>query len=97
MPSQIDEYPVLAAAAACASGTTRMEGLAELRVKESDRLEGICHMLREAGVEHRSGQTGSRSMASAVTPLCLVGERYKVNWTTGGCGALFWACAASNR
>ena len=53
--SQIDEYPVLAAAAACASGTTRMEGLAELRVKESDRLEGICHMLREAGVEHRSG------------------------------------------
>ena len=53
--SQIDEYPVLAAAAACASGTTRMEGLAELRVKESDRLDGICHMLREAGVEHRSG------------------------------------------
>lgn len=53
--SQIDEYPVLAAAAACAEGTTRMEGLAELRVKESDRLDGICHMLREAGVEHRSG------------------------------------------
>ncbi|MGF1626938.1 MAG: 3-phosphoshikimate 1-carboxyvinyltransferase, partial [Alphaproteobacteria bacterium] len=37
-PAMIDEYPVLAIAAACASGTTRMRGLAELRVKESDRL-----------------------------------------------------------
>ncbi|MBF0562689.1 MAG: 3-phosphoshikimate 1-carboxyvinyltransferase, partial [Alphaproteobacteria bacterium] len=37
-PSMIDEYPILAMAAACASGTTRMFGLSELRVKESDRL-----------------------------------------------------------
>lgn len=37
-PSMIDEYPILAIAAACAEGTTRMRGLAELRVKESDRL-----------------------------------------------------------
>ncbi len=38
-PSMIDEYPVLAVAAAFAEGTTRMRGLKELRVKESDRLE----------------------------------------------------------
>ncbi|HUY69099.1 MAG TPA: 3-phosphoshikimate 1-carboxyvinyltransferase [Alphaproteobacteria bacterium] len=38
-PSMIDEYPILAVAAACAEGTTRMQGLGELRVKESDRLE----------------------------------------------------------
>ena len=37
-PSMIDEYPILAAVAAFASGETRMEGLAELKVKESDRL-----------------------------------------------------------
>jgi 3-phosphoshikimate 1-carboxyvinyltransferase len=37
-PSMIDEYPVLAVAAAFAQGETRMRGLSELRVKESDRL-----------------------------------------------------------
>jgi len=49
-PSMIDEYPILAVAAASARGTTRMRGLAELRVKESDRLEGTAAMLRAAGV-----------------------------------------------
>ena len=39
-PSMIDEYPILAVAAACARGRTIMRGLAELRVKESDRLAG---------------------------------------------------------
>ena len=38
-PSMIDEYPVLAVAAAFAAGPSRMRGLSELRVKESDRLE----------------------------------------------------------
>ena len=37
-PSMIDEYPILAIAAVFAEGETRMEGLSELRVKESDRL-----------------------------------------------------------
>src|SRR6202140_842969 len=37
-PSMIDEYPILAVAAAFASGSKRMRGLHELRVKESDRL-----------------------------------------------------------
>jgi len=49
-PSMIDEYPILAVAAAAARGTTRMRGLAELRVKESDRLAGTAAMLRAAGV-----------------------------------------------
>jgi len=49
-PSMIDEYPVLAAAAACASGVTRMRGLRELRVKESDRLSATAAMLSAAGV-----------------------------------------------
>ncbi len=52
-PSMIDEYPVLAVAAAFASGTTRMRGLHELRVKESDRLAAVAAGLAAAGVPHR--------------------------------------------
>jgi len=50
-PSMIDEYPVLAAVAAFAEGTTRMEGLAELKVKESDRLAATAAGLAANGVE----------------------------------------------
>jgi 3-phosphoshikimate 1-carboxyvinyltransferase len=50
-PSMIDEYPVLAVAAAFAEGTTVMRGLQELRVKESDRLAATADMLRQNGVE----------------------------------------------
>jgi len=49
-PSMIDEYPVLAVAAAFADGTTRMRGLKELRVKESDRLAATAAMLRNNGI-----------------------------------------------
>jgi 3-phosphoshikimate 1-carboxyvinyltransferase len=49
-PSMIDEYLVLGVAAAFAEGTTRMRGLKELRVKESDRLEATAAMLRVNGV-----------------------------------------------
>jgi 3-phosphoshikimate 1-carboxyvinyltransferase len=47
----IDEYPILAIAAACAKGTTHMEGLAELRVKESDRLSAMATGLLACGVD----------------------------------------------
>ncbi|MGE5203638.1 MAG: 3-phosphoshikimate 1-carboxyvinyltransferase [Acidobacteriota bacterium] len=49
-PSMIDEYPVLAVAAAFASGRTVMRGLSELRVKESDRLAAIAEGLAACGV-----------------------------------------------
>ena len=49
-PSMIDEYPVLAVAAAFAEGTTVMRGLKELRVKESDRLAATADLLRVNGV-----------------------------------------------
>ncbi|HWM46276.1 MAG TPA: 3-phosphoshikimate 1-carboxyvinyltransferase [Xanthobacteraceae bacterium] len=49
-PTMIDEYPILAVAAACAEGTTIMRGLNELRVKESDRLAATADMLRVNGV-----------------------------------------------
>jgi 3-phosphoshikimate 1-carboxyvinyltransferase len=50
-PAMIDEYPILAIAASFAEGVTRMRGLKELRVKESDRLEATAVMLRNNGVE----------------------------------------------
>ena len=49
-PRMIDEYPILAVAAACARGRTVMRGLAELRVKESDRLAAIATGLAGCGV-----------------------------------------------
>ena len=50
-PSMIDEYIVLAVAASFAKGDTRMRGLSELRVKESDRLAATADGLRVNGVD----------------------------------------------
>ncbi|MEK7245934.1 MAG: 3-phosphoshikimate 1-carboxyvinyltransferase, partial [Pseudomonadota bacterium] len=55
-PRMIDEYPILAAAAACAEGTTRMRGLKELRVKESDRLAAMARGLAAAGLKVEEGE-----------------------------------------
>ncbi len=49
-PAMIDEYPVLAVAAGFAQGQTRMRGLSELRVKESDRLAAVADGLKATGV-----------------------------------------------
>ncbi|HVY12980.1 MAG TPA: 3-phosphoshikimate 1-carboxyvinyltransferase [Alphaproteobacteria bacterium] len=50
-PSMIDEYPILGVLAAFASGKTVMEGLGELRVKESDRLSMIASNLQACGAK----------------------------------------------
>ena len=73
-PSMIDEYPVLAVAASFAEGVTRMRGLQELRVKESDRLEATAAMLRVNGVKveivgddmivHGKGRPGGGGMVA---------------------------------
>lgn len=55
VPSMIDEFPVLAVAAACAQGTTKMTGLSELRVKESDRLALMAEGLKACGVALEEG------------------------------------------
>jgi 3-phosphoshikimate 1-carboxyvinyltransferase len=54
-PSMIDEYPVLAVAAAFADGDTVMRGLGELRVKESDRLAAMARGLAACGVAVEEG------------------------------------------
>ena len=53
--SMIDEYPVLSVVAANAEGTTVMRGVAELRVKECDRIDAMATGLRTCGVTVRDG------------------------------------------
>jgi 3-phosphoshikimate 1-carboxyvinyltransferase len=53
-PAMIDEYPIQAVAAAFAAGETIMHGLAELRVKESDRLAAVVSGLTACGVAARA-------------------------------------------
>jgi 3-phosphoshikimate 1-carboxyvinyltransferase len=55
VPSLVDEVPVLAVVASQASGTTRFEGVHELRVKESDRLAAVAEGLHALGVAVRTG------------------------------------------
>lgn len=55
IPTMIDEIPILAIAAACADGPTYLSGLAELRVKESDRLSAIAAGLSVCGVRVDEG------------------------------------------
>ena len=54
----IDEFPALCVAAACARGVTRVRGAAELRVKESDRLDAMAKGLRALGIEARTVADG---------------------------------------
>ena len=56
--SMIDEYPVLAVAAAFAEGTTTMLGIHELRVKESDRIAATASGLRANGIKVRESEDG---------------------------------------
>ncbi|SME92534.1 3-phosphoshikimate 1-carboxyvinyltransferase [Tistlia consotensis] len=55
-PSMIDEYPILAVAAAFAEGRTELRGLGELRVKESDRLAATARGLAACGVAVEEGE-----------------------------------------
>ncbi|RJF84737.1 3-phosphoshikimate 1-carboxyvinyltransferase [Azospirillum cavernae] len=67
-PSMIDEYPVLAAAAACADGDTVMLGLKELRVKESDRLAMVADGLTACGVALEVGADDSLTVHGTGEP-----------------------------
>lgn len=54
--SMIDEYPILAVAAAFAQGKTTMQDVGELRVKESDRLRAVANGLEANGVSMVEGE-----------------------------------------
>ncbi len=58
VPNAIDEFPAIMMAAACASGTTRLRGAAELRVKESDRIAAIAGGLAAIGIKVQVHEDG---------------------------------------
>lgn len=64
--SMIDEYPILAVAAAFAKGDTIMNGIEELRVKESDRITATVELLRRNGVDVTENADGMRVRGGAV-------------------------------
>ena len=65
-PSMIDEYPILAIAAAFAKGETIMNGIEELRVKESDRITATVELLRRNGVDVTETADGMRVKGGVV-------------------------------
>lgn len=88
-PSMIDEYPVLAAVAGFAVGETRMDGLAELKVKESDRLAATAAGLHANGVAARvDGDTlivtGTGKVAGGGTVTTHLDHRIAMAFLTMG-------------
>ena len=92
-PSMIDEYPILAIAAAFAEGPTVMKGLAELRVKESDRIAAIAGGLAAIGAAFEEGEDdltvrgGGRPRGSATAIPTHFDHRIAMSFLVAGVGA----------
>jgi len=91
-PSMIDEYPVLACVAAFAEGETRMQGLAELKLKESDRLSATAAGLAACGVvAHVEGDDltveGGRGVKGGGLVATHMDHRVAMAFLTLGLGA----------
>ena len=71
-PKMIDEYPILAIAAANAEGITTMNGVAELKVKESNRLGAIADGLQNCGVKIKIGEDSLEITGGFKQPKDLV-------------------------
>jgi len=87
--SMIDEYPILAIAAAAADGETRMEGVGELRVKESDRIQVMADGLRAAGVVVDVGDdwfsvTGAAPVSGGATVATRLDHRIAMSFLVLG-------------
>ncbi len=70
--SMIDEYPILAVAASVANGTTIMDDIGELRVKESDRITATADLLRQNGVQVEELENGLKVTGGIVSGGGLV-------------------------
>lgn len=88
VPSLVDEVPILALAATQAQGTTRFEGVGELRVKESDRLHAITEGLTALGARVEAGEdwlevTGPTPLTGARL-ASLDDHRLAMTWAVAG-------------
>lgn len=92
VPSLVDEVPVLALIAAHATGTTRFEGVGELRVKESDRLQAVADGLAALGVAVRSGgdwlEVDGPTELGGARLSSLHDHRLAMTWALAGLTAL---------
>ena len=92
-PSMIDEYPILGVVAAFADGETRMEGLAELKVKESDRLAATAAGLAVNGVSAKvDGDTlivsgGGGHVQGGGTVVTHMDHRIAMSFLVMGCAS----------
>jgi len=91
-PAMIDEYPVLACLAAYADGETRMNGLGELKVKESDRLAATAAGLLANGIAAKvDGDTlvvgGGKSVRGGGVVATHLDHRIAMAFLTLGLGA----------
>ncbi len=66
VPLAIDEFPILFVAAACAEGETVLTGAAELRVKESDRIQVMANGLQTLGVTAEPRPDGIRIVGGCI-------------------------------
>ncbi|WP_273522511.1 3-phosphoshikimate 1-carboxyvinyltransferase [Rhodosalinus sediminis] len=92
--AMIDEYPVLAAVAACAEGATVMRGVGELRVKESDRIAAMAEGLRACGVAVEEGEDwwivhgrGAGGVAGGATVASRLDHRIAMSFLVLGLAA----------
>ncbi|MCK0167559.1 3-phosphoshikimate 1-carboxyvinyltransferase [Jannaschia sp. S6380] len=92
--SMIDEYPVLSVVAACAGGTTVMRGVAELRVKECDRIDAMATGLRACGITVRDGDDwwevdgrGPGGIAGGATVAVHLDHRIAMSFLVAGMAA----------
>jgi 3-phosphoshikimate 1-carboxyvinyltransferase len=78
-PYLIDEYPILSIAAAVAKGKTKMQGLTELKYKESNRIKSINENLRKCGIDSQVNKdnitiNGSRKILSSNKKIKTYGD-----------------------
>ena len=75
--SMIDEYPILAIAAVKAEGDTIMEGIEELRYKETDRIKAVCEGLQKVGV--KTIETHNSMVVKGLGPQAQINQNIEIN------------------
>ncbi len=75
--SMIDEYPILAIAAVKAEGDTIMEGVEELRYKETDRIKSVCEGLKKVGVQ--TIDTHNSMIVKGIGPQGQINQNVEIN------------------
>lgn len=93
-PTMIDEYPVLMVACALAHGVSRLTGIGELRVKESDRIAAMVTGLRACGVTVADGPdwveiqgSGGDMVAGGASIATHLDHRIAMSFSVLGCRA----------